>query len=57
MSVIAGDRNWRGWGGGGLGVTDGQSSIQDGIYALGKAHMPSEVSTTLPLKWFQCSSD
>ena len=36
---------------------------QDGIYALGKAHTIcapprlSEVSPTLPLKQFQCSSD
>ena len=30
------------------------SSVQDGIYALGKAHMRSP---TLPLKRFQCSDD
>ena len=37
------------------------SSVQDGIYAFGKAHMRSdpspEVSPTLSLKRFQCSSD
>ena len=36
------------------------SSVQDGIYALGKAHMRStrslRSSPTLPLKRFQCSS-
>ena len=36
------------------GVTN--RTVQDGIYVLGKAHL-SEVSPTLPLKWFQCSSD
>ena len=36
------------------------SSVQDAIYALGKACAPprlSEVSPALPLKRFQCSSD
>ena len=32
------------------------SSVQDGIYALGKAHL-SGVSPMLPLKQFQCWSD
>ena len=39
------------------------SSVQEGIYAIGKAHKLcapprlSEVYPTLPLKRFQCSSD
>ena len=35
------------------------SSVQDGMCALGKAHMPGlwEVSPMSPLKRFQCSSD
>ena len=39
------------------------SSVQDDLFALGKAHIImrstrlSEVSRTLPLKRFQCSSD
>ena len=37
------------------------SSVQDRIYALGKAHISSQllsdVSQTLSLKRFQCSSD
>ena len=36
------------------------SSVQDGFYALGKAHTRSTLSTlsrALPLKRFQCSSD
>ena len=38
------------------------SSVQDSNYALRKAHIcapphPLEVSLTLPLKQFQCSSD